>query len=206
MMKAFVRVGVIAAFLVGGVAARADAPDAATGKRIAGAIKCDAAAKDPLRAWCAATLQGTTAVALPAATETYFGITLELRPDGDVRKALLENVSASALHVGPGGAKIMTIKPDNAGEQKEIAEAIMSAAAALKGLTLVVEVPAGLYGFLKSEQKKPLHPVTRKPTHGEFTGKIPARIYRTATAWVVIEDAAQGKFVNVYPAVPLRGK
>jgi hypothetical protein len=199
------------AFVAG--AARAEAPTSlddavsSVSKRIAAAVKCGRGDRDPHRTWCAVTRVGGgrgDPLALPKAPTTYFGVTVALHPGEDVREAFLKWLSPSALHLGPDGARLTAIRGDNDDERKQLLDAAMSAALVLKGEATTVTLPKGLADYLDGQRAKPLRPLTlRGPTAGDFTGQIPARLLRSGDVYVVVEPAADGIFVNVYPIAPI---
>jgi len=174
-------------------------PDGDLAKRFGAAIKCGPGDRDVLRSWCAVPKIGDGKLTLPKAPTTYFGLTMIVRPGDDIRKAALQQLSPSALHLGPDGARLTGIKPDNEDERKQILDAAMSTATVLKGEATAVQVPAGLAGYLDSQRAKPRH----KIEGNTFTAEIPARIYQVGNVYVVIESAADGVYVNVYPIAPI---
>lgn len=180
-------------------------------KRIGAAVKCGPTDRDLHRSWCPVVRAGREPLALPSTPTTYFGLTVALRPGDDPRAAFLKALSPSALHVGPAGARLTTIRGDNEDEQRQLLEAAMSAATVLKGLAKTVTLPKGLADYLDAQRERPLHPLTpRGATAADFGGQIRARLLRAGDAFVVIEQATDGVFdgifVNVYPIAPITRK
>src|SRR5262249_37426268 len=155
-------------------------------------IKCGPGDRDLQRAWCAVVRAGKEAPKLPAAPVTYFGLTVALKPGDDVKTALLGALSPSALHLGPTGARLTGLKPDNEQEKRERLEGGMRASMVLRGEKSSVAVPAGLAGYLDSQRAKPMHPLTVRGNGAEFIGNLPARLLASDKAWVAIEQASDG--------------
>jgi hypothetical protein len=197
--------GIVAMLMVSAAASAGDVDGvvADVTKRFAAAIKCGPGDRDLQRAWCSVARAGKEAPKLPATPVTYFGLTVALKPGDDVKTALLGALSPSALHLGPSGARLTGLKPDNEQEKRELLEAGMSASIVLKGEKASVVVPKGLAGYLDSQRAKPMHPVTVRGTGADFTGNLPARLLASDKAWVVIEQATDGVWVNVYPIAPI---
>jgi len=183
----------------------AAAQDAIT--RFARAIKCGRADRDLQRAWCAVTRLRKGAPILPKEPVTYFGLTVALKPGDDVRKALLAKLAPSALHLSSDGARLTSIRPSagpaGEGEKRELLEAGMSASMVLKGERAAVAVPRGLAEYLDAQRAKPMNPLTVRGAGADFTGQIPGRLYAADGAWVVIEQASDGVYVNLFPIAPI---
>jgi len=73
----------------------------------------------------------------------------------------------------------------------------------LKGEKQSVVIPKGLAGYLDAQRAKPMRKLTVRGNGGDFTGEVPARLYAADRAWVVIEQASDGVYVNVYPIAPI---
>ena len=183
-----------------------DASVAAIAKRFAASIKCGAKDKDPQRAWCAVTKVDKAAFKAPKETSTLLGLSVELPDDADVNTQLLGTTSVSALHLGSATAKLTSLKPSNEQEAKDMVPVLFDIAGALKMDGKSIGVTKDLNDYLTSERAKPGNPMKAAGKSMEYTAKLPSRLYQVGNAYVVIESAAKGYFVSVFPAVPLTVK
>jgi hypothetical protein len=173
--------------------------------QFAAAIDCSAKSNDPLRAWCPATQVKKAGFKAPPKMTTFVGLTAAVKKGANVRKALLEMVAVSALSVGGGKIFVQDITPENDGEKRQLMEVAMSVAQQLKGGKGGVVVAKDLGGFLDSLTAKNAtkgYDVKDDPAGAKYTAKSPSRAWRVKDAFVVFEDAPDGTWVNIYPAVP----
>ncbi len=126
-----------------------------------------------------------------------------LVPVADGKTALLKEVSRSARHLGPDGGGLTALKPDNDAEKRELLEAGMAAAIVLKGERPSVILPKGLAGYLDSQRGKPMHKLTVRGNGADFAATLPSRLVASDKAWVVVEQAQDGLYVNLYPIAPI---
>lgn len=178
-------------------------------KRFSQDIQCEAGKRDVNRHWCAVTRIGKDDFSLPKETTTYLGLSVPLKPGDAVRAAVLGRTSVSALHVGPGGARLTSLKASNPQEEQEMLPVLVAIGVTLKGESKEpIAVSAGLWGFLKGEQSKPGYPLKVEKTSADYAGKLPSTLYRVSTqsgaVYVVVETATDGTFVSVFPIVELK--
>lgn len=178
-------------------------------KRFSQDIQCEAGKRDVNRHWCAVTRIGKDDFALPKETTTYLGLSVPLKPGDPVRASVLGRTSVSALHLGPGGARLTSLKASNPQEEQEMLPVLIAIGVTLKGESKApIAVSSGLWGFLKGEQGKPGYPLKPDKTSADYTGKLPSTLYRVNTqsgaVYVVVETAPDGNFVSVFPIVDLK--
>jgi len=179
-------------------------------QRFAHALDCGPGKRDLNRHWCPVTRIGKDSFATPAQTTTYLGLSVTLRPNDEVRKAVLEHTEVAALHLGPTGVRLTSLRPSNEQEKQDMLPILLSIGNALKsGSSDSIAMSAGLNGFLTGESKKPGYPLRVGKDSAEYTGKLPAQIYRVQVqaglfAYVVVETAPDGRFVSIFPVVPLK--
>ena len=171
------------------------------------ALDCGPASTDALRSWCPVAAAPTSGFAFPVTPTTYVGITAAVKSGTAARSALLGDVSVSALSVGGGRVKVTSITPDNEGEKKTLAATAALISQVLKGgSTGNVRVGAALAGFLNGLMKDlstkgyPVAVSGGKPA--SFTGASPSEIALVngkVDAYVVLEHAKDGTWVNVFP-------
>lgn len=172
-------------------------------ERIAKEIDCSKGAKDPLRAWCAATQTAGAGFTAPKAPAVYLGISAPLSDNHSVRDAVLKGTRVSALAFSGGKVHLTDITPDNDDEKKQLLQVAISVAAMLKMDAKKLDVPAGLAGFLPSlkdsaaKDGAPVKDVAKGP--GTFKFKNASRIWKVGEVYVVAEDAGDGTWVSVYP-------
>jgi hypothetical protein len=172
-----------------------------------GTLDCSAASNDALRAWCVVVAAPASGFTFPTTPTTYVGITAAVKTGTAARSALLESVTVSALSVGGGRIKVTSIKPDNEGEKKTLAATAALVSQALKGAsTGNIKVGAALAGFLDGLKKDlatkgyPVAPVGGKPA--SYVGASPSEVVLVqgkVDAYVVLEHASDGTWVNVFP-------
>lgn len=177
--------------------------------RLTAAIDCTAASNDPLRAWCAAAMTKGAGFTAPKGKVTYVGLSVPLNAKFDVRDALLKATNLSALSFGDGKVNLSDITPDNEGEKKQLLEVAMSVAMVLKGKSKEIKVGKDLAGFLDSlavAAASKGYPIKDDPKGAKLKMKMPSRAWRVKANGVDVivfaEDAGDGTFVNVYPAIP----
>lgn len=172
------------------------------------AVDCGAASKDPLRGWCPVASLQTSGFSLPSTPKTYVGITAAVKTGMDVKAALLGNVSVSSLSLGPGKVKLTSVTPDNDAEKTTLANTAMVVAKALKGeSTGTISIGKDLATFLDGlvgDLAISGHPVSASTGHpATFTAANPSDIAlvhgKSVDAYVVLEHAKDGTWVNVFP-------
>ena len=134
------------------------------------------------------------------------GLSVELPEGADVNGQLLGTTTVSALHLGSAAIKLTSLKPSNEQEAKDMLPVLFDIAAALKMDGKSIGVTKDLNDFLTSERAKPGNPLKAAGKSMEYTAKLPSRLYQVGNVYVVIESAAKGNFVSVFPAVPLTVK
>jgi hypothetical protein len=160
------------------------------------------------RHWCPVTKIATSGpFSAPAGRRTLLGLSMAVRPGDSVIHAAMGTTDLAILTVGPQGVLLTTLKPSNDQERASLGKVVGSLAMVVKGKTTTVDVPADLQGYLKSFDSKPLHPIKPLAAGGEYTAKIPARIYHitgtlSGESYVVLEQAPDGLFVNLFPITP----
>ncbi len=172
-------------------------------------LHCEVGKRDVNRHWCAVTRIGKDEFAAPKQTTTYLGVTVPLKADDAIRRTVLDRTAVAALHLGPAGARLTSLKASSPQEEKEMLPVLVAIGLTLKGeIQGPIPVSPGLWGFLRSEQSQPGYPLKTSKTSAEYVGKLPASIYRVNTAagaaYVVVEAASDGQFVSVFPIVELK--
>ncbi|MEO8801550.1 MAG: hypothetical protein ABI551_26910 [Polyangiaceae bacterium] len=178
--------------------------------QLAAAVDCTPSSKDPLRAWCPATHLSSSGFSFPTAPTTYVGISVAVKTGTPLRSALLDDVTVTALALGNGRVRVTSIKPDNASEKKALASTAMAVAAALKGMSPGnIAVGSDLAGFLDSLRAQlPTKGYAAAASSGKpasYTGATPSEIALvkgSVDAYVVIEHAPDGTWLDVYPVRP----
>jgi hypothetical protein len=179
--------------------------------RVGKALDCGADSKDPLRAWCAATMTGKAGFTAQKDKTVLLGISVPLPAKLDVRAVMLKALRVSALSFGGGKVVLTDVTPDNDGEARELAEVAAQVASALKGQATEVKTSAGLAGFLptlatkaansgaavKDSVKGPAQLALKNPTRAWTVKQGKGEVY------VIAEDTADGAWLSVYPVVPL---
>ena len=183
-----------------------DASIAAIAKRFSASIKCGAKEKDPQRAWCAVTKVDKAAFKEPKDTTTLLGLSVELPEGADVNTQLLGTTTVSALHLGAAAVKLTSLKPSNEQEAKDMLPVLFDIAAALKLDGKAIGVTKDLNDYLTGERATPGNPMKAAGKSMEYTAKLPSRLYQVGNVFVVVESAAKGNFVSVFPNVPLTVK
>jgi hypothetical protein len=163
------------------------------------------------RVWCVAA--GGWADARPAelpADGVLVGVAVGLerdRPDADL---LATDVTLTAFAVHDGKGIITDVPPENAAEQRVIAEAIAGIAKVLRGQASRVELASSLAGAVGGLRAGASYPLTRTPREWRMTGKADARIRRTAAGvWIAVEvpgEGPAGVYVSIYPGDWLEAK
>jgi hypothetical protein len=152
-------------------------------------IQCDAASIDPYKLWCPVAKASSSGFQYPTGTQTLVGLTVAVKSNAKVRDSLKASLGISALTLGNARIKIQAITPENDKEKKAL----------LATASVVMDVLSGR-GI-----RFPLDPIWPDFSMG-YAGKLPAHAYlaKTATggsAYVVIEEATDGTWVNIYPVV-----
>ncbi|MBX7100415.1 MAG: hypothetical protein K1X89_22040 [Myxococcaceae bacterium] len=199
--------GKAAAAAVGAPAGAVVDGDAPT--RVAAAVDCKSASADPLRPWCAVTLIKNKGYAPPTKRGIALGISAPLGKGKDVREALLKQASVSVLGFNAGKLTVRDLKPENADEAKELAQVAAQVAVVLKsGAPAPIKVSKGLHGFLATipdGATAEVKPSAKKAA--DFTLKNPAHVsvvtVGKVSVYVVVEDAVDGSWVNLFPFVPV---
>ena len=181
-------------------------------RRFAAELECgkpEKARKQPAflhRHWCAAAGLDKAGFTAPASRRTWLGVSVGLKPDDKVVPAVLGTTGLAILTAGPEGVLVTDLRPSNDKEQQELGMVVASLAFVLKGKAKAVEVSAGLAGFLKSFDKKALHPVSA----GAYHAKMPSRIYSArgsfGAGYLVLEQAPDGIRLSLFPDAPFVAK
>ena len=190
-----------------------EAPPADVIERVSAALDCKATSKDPLRAWCGATLTFASGFKAAKDQTVLLGISAPLPASKDVRALLLGATRVSALAFAGGKVRLTDVTPDNKDEEKQLLEVAGEIAAALKGTSSQLKISSGLAGFLpvlagqakggaaaKDTAKGPANAALKNPTRlwTVKTGKL--------EVFVVSEDTTDGAWLSVYPVVPAVAK
>lgn len=184
---------------------------ATVAQRFAAELKCDSASQDPNRHWCPVAAVGREAVVLPQLPATYLGLSVGLPTGAQVVQALLQNTDLAILTLAPTGARVTDLKASSPEDQKELAQVAASLGATLKGMTGTqpLVISAGLSGFLKSENEKPVNafaPAAPNAPVRTYQAKLPSSLYQVShpvygKAYVVIEQTTTGTIVSLFPVV-----
>ena len=177
--------------------------------RVAAAVDCKSSSTDPLRPWCAVTLIKNKGYAPPTKRGVALGISAPLGKGKDVREALFKQASVSAIGFNAGKLTVRDLKPENPQEAQELAQVAAQVAAVLKsGAPAPIKVSKGLAGFLPTIADGATAAV--KPSAkqaADFTLKNPAHVsvvtVGKVSVYVVVEDAVDGSWVNLFPFVPV---
>ena len=179
-------------------------------EHVSKALDCKAGSKDPLRAWCAATMTGSAGFK-PARNDTVLlGISSPVPTTAAVRQVLLKATRVSSLSFSSGKVRLTDIAPDNKDEEKQLLEVAMGVAVALKGMGEQVQVSAELAGFLPvlARQTAKEGAAVKESVKGPSLVKMknPTRMWLVkngkSEVYVVSEETADGAWLSVYPVVP----
>jgi hypothetical protein len=152
------------------------------------AARCDDKTS-PWRPWCIATEWSNGSNQMPA--KTLVGITIELEDGKDVKQALRDRVSFSALAVGADGkVKLTFITPTAKGEDVMLADALMQVSAVFKGKAKTARLPNSLAGHLGG--MKGTYKPEKTKIGWTWQGASAAEIRKVGNFWVVIERPAKG--------------
>jgi hypothetical protein len=162
------------------------------------AFKCNAGSSDLNRHWCPVGQIGNEPFSAPASVTTLLGVTMEVRDGAAVGQDMLKTTSLSAMHLGAKNVRVTSLKPSNADEQKELAEAVFNVGKALKGQAGEIAISKSLAGYLDQERRHAGYPLTVTKNFAGYVAKLPSRIYRSGHTYVVLEKAAGGAFVSVF--------
>lgn len=145
----------------------------------------------PWRPWCiAADFEKGTAADLPKG-KVLVGMTIELETGKDTTKALSDKVSLTALAIGADGkAKVTNVQPENAAEQKVVAEAVANLTLVFKDKAATVKLPKELADHFKT--LKGSYATTKKGSEWTWTAMSPTRMRKVGKHWVVIEAPGKG--------------
>jgi hypothetical protein len=192
-------------------ASRTPAPeDAPIDKRISAEVDCGFHSTDVLNYLCIATRRGDGPIPMPAAPELYVGATVAIPKGAAVRDSAMKNFGISALSIGGGRAMVRAITPDDEDERRQLMDVAAQALVVLRGKSKSIVVPAGLASFLESMRAS--LPREGQPVKaGSFTAGRPARIYSVndpvaGRVLVVVENAADGTWLNLFPTIPPKAK
>jgi hypothetical protein len=191
---------------------RGDAP-ADVIERVSKALDCKATSKDPLRAWCAATVTGTAGFKAAKDQTVLLGISAPLPGSKDVREVLLAATRVSALAFAGGKVRLTDVTPDNKDEEKQLLEVAGEVSAALKGMSTQLKISSGLAGYLPVLAGQAKDGAAAKDS---AKGPANAKLKNATRLWtvksgklevfVVSEDTADGAWLSVYPVVPAVAK
>ena len=182
-------------------------------ERVSAALDCKAGSKDPLRAWCGATLTGASGFKAAKDQTVLLGISAPLPASKDVRALLLGATRVSALAFAGGKVRLTDVTPDNKDEEKQLLEVASEVVAALKGTSPQLKISAGLAGFLpvlagQAKDGAAAKDTAKGPTSAAL--KNPTRLWTVKTGklevFVVSEDTSDGAWLSVYPVVPAVAK
>lgn len=181
---------------------------------LASAVQCSGAT-DPLRSWCPALGARKAGYKAPPAPQVYLGLAVGIGKETSIRSALLGNVNVATLVVAPGRVLVNDVKPDNANEREQLLRVAMQLAAHLKGqkaAAITVEPDfAGYLGSLKARASTGVAVADSPAGPAAYTSAHPSRIAAVDDAklgrvYVVIEEANDGTWLNLFPAVPYATK
>lgn len=178
--------------------------------RVAKAVDCKAGSKDPLRAWCAASLASGAGFKAARSGTVLLGISAPLPVSIDVREVLLRATRVSALAFSGGKVRLTEVTPDNKDEEKQLLEVAGEVGMALKGLGATVKISEGLAGFLPvlAGQATEGGAAAKDSAKGPVKVKLknPTRIWLVkngkSETYLVAEETADGAWLSVYPVVP----
>jgi hypothetical protein len=190
------------------------APAVDTLARVSKAIDCKPSTKDPLRAWCGATLTTSAGFKTPKDQTVLLGISVPLPANKDVRETLLAATRVSALSFSGGKVKLTDVTPDTESEAKQLLEVAGQVSVALKGLSPKITISPDLEGFLPvlvtraSKDGAQVTDSAKGPA--QVTLKNSTRMWTVKTGtlevYVVAEDTADGAWLSVFPVVPASSK
>lgn len=192
-----------------------DAPDADLARRFAKDLQCDSG-RDAQRQFCSVARIGLDDFATPKEVTSYLGLSVQLRPDQTARQAVGEEAELTALHIGPGSARVSTVSPSDDDETQQINKVMATLSSVLKGSPGgrdVIPISADFLDFLKQERKTRGYPLQIDKRHARFSAQIPTRVYRVTQpggqqVYVVVQadkSAPGAAFVSVYPVVRVGG-
>ena len=183
-------------------------------QRLTKAIDCKPTTKDPLRAWCGATLTTGAGFKTPKDQTVLLGISVPLLASQDVRVALLAATRVSALTFSAGKVKLTDVTPDTESEARQLLEVAGQISAALKGLGQTVKISPDLEAFLPvlvvraGKEGAAVADSAKGPAL--VTLKNPLHLWTVKTGTlevdVALEDRADGAWLSVYPVVPASSK
>ncbi len=170
-------------------------------------VDCSAASKDLLRAWCPVTSFRTSGFSAPARPTTYVGITAAVKTGVALKTALLGDVTVSALTFSGGKALLTSITPDNPGEKATLAATAAKVSSALKGdapgpIAVGKDLASFLDGRVKELSAKGYAVDATAGKPASFTAASPSEIalvHGKVDAYVVLEHAKDGTWINVFP-------
>jgi hypothetical protein len=196
-----------------GFVAAASASPGSVAARFKAEVSCETGPKDALRSWCPVTRVEEASFQAPAAPQTFVGITVALRPGAKVRDALLQNVTVSAVSFAGGRVQVRGIKPDNEKERQQLLAVAGGVANILKGAKGPLKVEADFAQYLSSLTRAVAargYPIAPSQGGAHFAAQNPSTAYRVedpsaGPVYIVVEEAPDGTWINLYPAVAFVG-
>lgn len=193
----------------GGSGGGTAAPTLDVVKELPSAVDCKSG-KDALRMWCPVASLSTSGFTLPPVATTYVGVTVAAKNSAPLKTSLRGAPSVSALTIGPGRIKVSSITPDNAKERAALAATASIISRALEGsgkgtISVGKDLASFLDGLKSDLSTKGLEvsSSTGKPATFKATNPSEVALVRGAVdAYVVLEHATDGTWVNVFPTRP----
>jgi len=174
----------------------------ATLRQLRSAAKCDAPAS-PWRPWCFAAdvFDKGTFADLPK-PRVMMGITVELAYGGDVAKALRDKVTLAVFAIDDEGkVKLISLRPDNDAEKRQMTEAIVNLTMVFKDKAKTAKLPDELATYVKRMRGTftPTKTASSWSWRGASEGGSDAVMRKVGPHWVVIETPAKqdGIFATV---------
>lgn len=194
----------------GGNTAQGSVSSGSIDKEVAKALDCSPKSADPLRAWCPVAAFASSGFSPPPAPATYVGLSVALTSGTPVKSAMLNRLSLSALILANGRVDVISITPDNEDEKKQLLATAGLVSGVMKGeVNGPIRVGANLSGFLDGLKNKfaaggaAVQASASKPA--AYKAKNPSEIALVrgkVDAYVVIERASDGIWMNVFPVRP----
>lgn len=161
--------------------------------------------------WCPAATWPGSGFQMPAADTTLLGVSAFIGNNQVATDALFQQSSLSMLHLGPQGAALAFIHPDD-GDQAQwdaAKRAYIGVARALRGQARMIVVDEDLEALVDADSRaRQRHALRLDDAQGRWDGAFPARIWESDGSWgsalVVLETASDGIYVSLFPRVPRR--
>ena len=161
--------------------------------------------------WCPAATYPGAGFQLPTSDTTLLGVSAFIGKDQRASDALFQQSSLSMLHLGPQGAALAYINPDD-GDASELDAAIhayIGVARVLTGQAREIVVSEDLESLLDADRRaRARHALRLDDAQGRWDGALPARVWESDGRWgkalVVLESGNDGVYISVFPRVPRR--